>query len=162
MKFLFLLLLIGCSVSEVNELGLRAHPRPIESKLTEKQLAQLIPCRPVFLSRGPVIERGYAGNLITEYGDFRFERTDVGSPDGQLHVFYRKDLLCQIELSLNTRIFLLSSQRTLLIEGYSGSAKSLKLFDLNAQCMPLGWFEVGAKHYDYTLNRPVCTKNDQS
>ena len=90
-------------------------------------------------------EEGFATEIKISVGNFEFLRTDVGKPDGILHIFNAGKEVCEIELSLMPDMYFNSKDRLLIISGHTGSNNFIEVFSLKEECRYLGYSTIDSK-----------------
>jgi hypothetical protein len=139
MNVLILSLLIGLPSSAAE-----AAPIPFQQNATQisgETALKSVPCSPVIISEsGPISNapKNLGKELAITLGDYKFIRTDIGDPDGELKVFRGKKLVCHMKTSLLTGIRLIPSSGLVLTQWSSGSGKDWELFQTGPHCASLG------------------------
>lgn len=98
-------------------------------------------CQPVTISEsGPISDpsKKIGKELSIALGEYKFVRTDIGDPDGNLKVYRNKKLICDLETSLLSGIKIVPSTGMLLTKWSSGSGNNWEIFRTGNSCASLG------------------------
>jgi len=115
-----------------------------QKDLSLDEAQKIITCQPVTISEsGPLSSlsekyKKLAKELTISFGAYKFSRTDVGNPDGELKVYHKNKLICDIETSILSRIKFLPNSHVVLLKWSSGCGSNWEIFQTEGQCKSVG------------------------
>ena len=130
-------------------LSISAQPKPIgflknNTLIQPQEVKKILNCKPLTISESgplpPVSEmpRKTAKDLTVLFGSYRFSRTDVGQPDGQLKVYFKNKLICDVETSILSGIKIVPVSNLILLKWASGSSNTWEIFQTKDTCKSIG------------------------
>ncbi len=112
--------------------------------LSTEEIRKIISCKPLTLSEsGPLptvseMPRKIGHELTITFGPYKFVRSDVGDPDGELKIYNKSKLICDVETSILTGIKLVPKSNLILLKWSSGSSNTWEIFQTEGKCKSLG------------------------